>query len=47
MNKGVGDVTVRFKQILLPNITNMKIDKNTHYGKDAIKTKLKIWELLK
>ena len=29
---GVGDVTVRFNQVLLPNTTMMKIDEiNTHY----------------
>ena len=27
MKTGVGDVTVRLKQVLLPNITMMKIDK--------------------
>ena len=26
MKTGVGDVTVRFKQVLLPNITMIKVD---------------------
>ena len=30
MNKGVGDITIKLKQVLLSNITIIKIDKKKH-----------------
>ena len=33
MNQGNGDITVRLKQVLLPNITTIKIDKNNKLPK--------------
>ena len=46
MTTGVGDVTVRLKQVLLSNVTMMKIDKiNTLPKRCKKKTKSHNWEL--
>ena len=42
---GVGDATVRLKQVLLPNITMMKIDKINTLPKRCKKRKQQNWEL--
>ena len=37
MNEGDGYITVRLKQVILPNIAMMKIDKNKNCRRDATK----------
>ena len=46
MNIWTGYIVVRVKQVLLTNVTMMKLDKKTTLTKRC-KVKLKNWELLK
>ena len=45
MNKGNGKIMVRLKQVLLPNIILMKIDKNKNCQRGATKSKWNSQEL--